>query len=118
MERPEQFVFVGMEPSEQAVEGDEAGLGREDAIKPCRQGGLALLGGMLAIGFESAIEPPDQSTGLALGDALLIREGVELVNEALGMDPAQAVLTDIELSGVIADNDGVGQKAVRLHAAP
>jgi hypothetical protein len=54
------------------------------------------------------------SADTALGGALLMREGVELVNEALGMDPAQAVLADIELTGVVADDNGVGQKAVRL----
>jgi hypothetical protein len=44
-------VLVGMEPCEQTVEGDEAGLAREDAVEPCPQGGLALRGRMLAIRF-------------------------------------------------------------------
>ena len=73
---------------------------------------------MLAIGFEIAIEPPDQRARSALSLALFIREGVELVNEALGMDPAQAMRADVELPGVIADDDGVGQEAMRLDAAP
>jgi hypothetical protein len=30
----------------------------------------------------------------------LLREGVELVNQALGMNPAQAMLADLELPGV------------------
>ena len=107
-----------MEPCEQTVEGNEAGLVREDAIEACLQGCLALRGRMLAIGFESAIELPDQCADAALGGALLMREGVELVNEALGMDPAQAVSADIELTGVGADDNGVGEKAVRLDAAP
>ncbi len=34
------------------------------------------------------------------------------------MNPAQAMLADIELAGVVADDDGVGQKSVRLDAAP
>jgi hypothetical protein len=88
VEHHQQFAFVGMEPSEQSVEADEARLAREDAIKACPQSGLALAGGMLAIGLEIAIEPPDQCPYAMLGDALLIREGVELVNEALSMDPA------------------------------
>ena len=79
------------------------GLAREDAVEPCPQGGLALRGRMLAIGFEIAIEPPDQRARSALSLALFIREGVELVNEALGMDPAQAMRADVELPGVIAD---------------
>jgi SRSO17 transposase len=40
------------------------------------------------------------------------------VNETLGMNPAQAVLADIELTGVVTDDDGIGQKAMRLDAAP
>jgi hypothetical protein len=39
-----------------------------------------------------------------------MREGVEFVNQALSMDPAQAVLADIELPGVVTDDDGVGHK--------
>jgi hypothetical protein len=80
----EQFAFVGMEPRQQAVEGDEAGFAAEDAVEPCPQGGLALPGRMLAIGFEIAIEPPDELADLALGEALLIGEGVEPVDGALG----------------------------------
>src|SRR5713101_7637737 len=118
IEDHQQFVLVGMEPCEQTVEGDEAGLTHEDAVEPCPQGGLALPGRMLAIGFEIAIEPPDQCARSALSLALFIGEGIELVNEALGMDPAQAVRADIELPGIIADDDGVGQEAMRLDAAP
>src|SRR5260370_4052884 len=79
IEHHEQFALVGMEPCEQTVEGNEAGLVREDAIEACLQGCLALRGRMLAIGFESAIELPDQCADAALGGALLMRQGVELV---------------------------------------
>jgi hypothetical protein len=34
------------------------------------------------------------------------------------MDPAQAMLADNELTGVVTDDDRVGRKAMRLHAAP
>src|SRR5258707_3406410 len=117
VEHQEQFALVSMEPCEQTVEGDEPGLAREDAVEPCPQGGLAPADGMLAIGFEIAIEPPDQCTNFALRLTLLVGEGVELVDEALGMDPAQAVLADIKLTGVVTDDDGVGQKAMGLDAA-
>ena len=84
-EHHQQFGLVGIKPCQQAVEGDEPGLAREDAVEACPQGGFALPGGMLAIGFKIAIEPPDQSADMVLGDALLIREGIELVDETLGM---------------------------------
>src|SRR6202795_5375890 len=107
-----------MEPRKQTVEGDESGLAREDAVEARPQGSLALPARILAIGFKVAIERPDQSTNAGLGLALLIGEGVELVNETLGMNPEQAVLADIELTGVVTDNYRVRQKAMRLDASP
>src|SRR5436309_5723212 len=107
-----------MEPCKQTVEGDESGLAREDAVKARPQDSLALPARILAIGFEVAIERPDQSTNAGLGLALLIGKGIELVNETFGMNPAQAMLANIELTGVVTDNHRVGQKAMRLDAAP
>jgi hypothetical protein len=34
------------------------------------------------------------------------------------MNPAQGVAADIELAGIVAEDDGLGQEAVRLDAAP
>ena len=34
------------------------------------------------------------------------------------MNPAQAMRADIELAGVVADDHGVGEQAMRLDAAP
>jgi hypothetical protein len=48
----------------------------------------------------------------------LIREGVEPVNQALGMNPAQAMLADLELSGIVADDHALAREAVVLDAAP
>lgn len=49
---------------------------------------------------------------------MVVGEGVELVDEALGVDPAQTVPADVELAGVVADDHGIGQEAVRRDAAP
>jgi hypothetical protein len=70
-----------VQPCEQTVKRDKSGLKREDAIKPCQQGGLASLGRTAAIGLDSAIE----LQVAALGHAVFVGEGAELVNEALGM---------------------------------
>src|ERR1700693_3719784 len=70
-----------MKPAEQAVEGDEAGVEREDAVELCRQGGLARRAWMLAIVFEIAVERPDCGAAAVLGEAVLVRESVELVNQ-------------------------------------
>src|SRR6516225_1786868 len=118
IENHQQFALVGAEPSEQPVEDDEPGLAREDAVEACPQGSPALSARILLVGFEIAIERPDQSTNPGLGLALIIGEGVELMNEPLGMNPAQAMLADVELTGVVADDHGVGQEAMRLDTAP
>jgi len=49
-----------VEPCEQTVEGDEAGLAREDVVEPGLQGGLVLFGGSAAIDLEITVELPDQ----------------------------------------------------------
>ena len=82
------------------------------------QGGLARCGRIAAIGLEIAVEAPDQCAHAALRGSLRVGECVELVHQTLGMDPAQAMLTDIELAGIVADDHGVGQQAMRLDAAP
>src|SRR5271163_4698487 len=98
--------------------GDEASFAGEDAIELCHKDGLALRGGRATIGLEIAVELPDRRAHGGLGGAVLVREGVELVNQALGMNPAQAVLANIELPGIVADDYTVAQKAVGLDAAP
>src|SRR6267154_661606 len=84
-----------VQPSEQAVEGDKAGAAFEDAIKAGAQGGLAQWCRIAAIGFEIAIEPPDQMAQSLLGGAVLVGEGVELVHQPLGVDPAQRMPAEI-----------------------
>src|SRR5580658_4117035 len=74
--------------------------------------------GMAAPGFETAIELPDQAADAALRVALGFGERIELVNQAFAMNPAQTMKTDIELASVVADDHGVGEKAMRLDAAP
>jgi hypothetical protein len=75
IEHHEQFTLVAMKPCEQTVEGDESGLAREDAVEACPQGSLALPARISAIGFEVAIERPDQFTNAGLRFALRIGEG-------------------------------------------
>src|SRR6266478_4224547 len=71
------------------------------------QGGLAQWCRIAAIGFEIAIEPPDQMAQPLLGGAVLVGEGVELVHQPLGVDPAQRMPAEIELAGIVADDDGI-----------
>ena len=55
---------------------------------------------------------------MRLSGPIRIGEGVELVHEPLRMYPAERVLADRELTGIIAQDHGVGQEAVRLDAPP
>src|SRR5260370_15937529 len=82
------------------------------------QGGLVLRRRVSALGFEVAIEPPDQMAYPLLCRAVLVGESVEFVNETLGMHPAQGMAADLELAGIIADDDGVVEEAMRRDAAP
>ena len=45
-------------------------------------------------------------------------EGVPLVHQTFGMDPAQGMLADVELSSIVADHHGFAQEPVRAHGAP
>src|SRR6202142_4095908 len=117
-EHHQQFALVGALASQQAIERGEAGLVAEDTGEPRRQDRLARRRGMAAPGFETAIELPDEAADAALRGALGFGERIELVNQAFAMNPAQTMKTDIELAGVVADDHGVGEKAVRLAAAP
>ena len=49
---------------------------------------------------------------------LPVGEGVELVDEALGVHPAQRVPVERELAGVVGEDHRVGQQPVGLDAAP
>ncbi len=101
-EHHQQFALIGAQAREQAVESCEAGLVAEDAIEPRRQGRLARRGRMAAPSLETAVEPPDQAADAALRGALGVGERIEFVDQTFGMDPAEAMLADIELAGVVA----------------
>ena len=49
---------------------------------------------------------------------LLVVGGDELVDEPLGVDPAQRVDADAELAGVVGDDDGLAEQALGLDRAP
>src|ERR1700691_3555138 len=116
-EHLEQFALVGSLTGQQTIESGEAGLVAEDAVEPRRQDRLALRRGMAAPGLQIGVEEPDQAADASLRGALSVGERIEFVNQPFVMDPAQAVLTNVELAGVVADNNRVGQKTMRFDAA-
>lgn len=118
IEHDQQFGLVCVLSGQQPVEAGKAGAAFEDAVEAGPQGGSALRTGIVAIGLEVIVEVPDQPADVLLDGAGLLGEGRELVHEPLRMHPAQAVMADIELTGIVADDHRVGEQAVRLDAAP
>ena len=53
-----------------------------------------------------------------LRGAVQIGERVEFVDKPFCMHPAQRVLTDGELAGVVTDNHHIAHQSLRLNAAP
>ena len=53
------------------------------------------------------IEPPDHPLGDLDGVALFVVGGQKLLDEALGVDPAERVIADAELADVVGSADGV-----------
>src|SRR5208337_1049864 len=102
VEHHQELGLVGVQPLEQAVEGGKAGGAQEDAVEARPHFAAAARRRCQAIGLEVGVVPPDQPADMLLGGALLVGERLQLVHQALGMDPAQAMLADIELPGVVA----------------
>jgi len=95
-----------MQAGEQAIEGNEAGPAHEDAVEAAFELRGALWTGLALVGLEVGVEPPDQLTGDVEGAALVIVEADQLVHRALGMNPAESMLTYSELAGVIGQDQG------------
>src|SRR3954462_13855934 len=99
LQHPQQLRLVGMQAPEQATEDGKAGSPREDPIKARPQLRSAAAGWCLTIDLQIPVEPPHQPPHPLLGRTLMIREGVELMDQPLGMPPAQRVLPNLELAG-------------------
>ena len=118
IEHGQQFGLVGMQPLQQSIETDEAGALAKDVVEPSAELAAPAWCRADAVVFQIGIELPDQPANALLSGPLVVGERVELVHQPLGMDPAQRMLTDSELAGVVADNHRVTEKSVRLDAAP
>ena len=58
---------------------------------------------------------------MLLGGTLQVGKGVELVHQPLRMHPAQRMLADVKLAGIVADDDRLAEKPVIVtapHSAP
>jgi len=88
VEHDQQLLLVGVQTREQPVEGREPGAATEDAVEPGAELAFPSPAGIALVDLEIGVEPPDQGAQALLGGVLLVGEGVELVDQTLGMDPA------------------------------
>jgi hypothetical protein len=62
----------------------------------------ATFAGIGPIDLEISVEVPDQLADTLLSRPMQIGESVELMHQPFRMDPAQRVLADVELTGVVS----------------
>ena len=75
-----QLGLVGVQPAEQPIEGDKAGPGGEQSIRTPAQRRLAAWRWLPAIRLKIGVEPPETASDPLNGPALIIGEGVELID--------------------------------------
>jgi len=106
LEHCQELTLLRLEPAQELVERCIARARREDFLKALGELSLVLGCRLCAIGLEIGVERPDTALDTFLGLAVFVCEGVEFVNEALGMDPAQRVVGNVELTGAVGDDYG------------
>ncbi len=118
LEDEQQFVLVGVEPRQQPVQGGEVGAGREDVVETPDKLASPPPGRPLAVGLEVGVEPLDPRPDPLLGLGLPSGEAVQPVHQPLGVDPAERMIPDLELPGVVAEDDAARQQPMAGDAAP
>src|SRR6202021_3000086 len=117
IEDDEQFSLVGEQALEEFVELGEAGALLEYGVEAGFQFGLGAARRGVLVGDEVAVEVPDLAAHRLLSGAIGFVEGVELVNQPLGVNPAQRVKEPVDLPGVVTEDHGHGEEAVRQDRA-
>jgi len=90
-----------MQARQQVVEGDEAGAAAEDAIEARTQCGTTLRAGSGPIIPEVGTEPPDQPAEVLLRATVQVVEGIQFVHQPFRMHPAQCMVANRKLSGIV-----------------
>src|SRR5215213_11690106 len=109
--------LVGMQSSQQAIQGHEAGTATKDAIEPGAQRKTAAGCGLRLIELEVVVKVPNQRAHTLLSGAMQIREGIKLVHQPFRMHPAQRVPAHRELPGIVAQHDSIAQETMGMNAA-
>jgi len=72
LQHQQQFRLVGMQPRQQAVQGDEAGAAQKNAVEPGAQRDCPALVWFELISLQAGIELPDQPADPRLSGTMLI----------------------------------------------
>ncbi len=107
LEGDEQLLLIGMQSFEQPVECGKAGSGGEEPLEALLERRVGLRRRLPAVRLEIGIEPPQPRPDPLDGLALPVIEADQLVDQPFGVDPAQRVMADVELTGVVTDDDGI-----------
>jgi len=98
VEHKQQLVFVGKGPGDGLVEVGKAGDPGEDPIEALPQRRPADGCRVVLVELEIGVEPPDQLALQRDQAVLLVGDADDPAEMALGVDPAQGVLENVELS--------------------
>ncbi len=119
LEHAQEFVLVGEQALEEAVERRVAGSAFEDAV----EAGSEFERALRARGGLERLELTDRTTRSirrATSTALRCRSlaGMSLWTRRSAVNPAQSVVADAELSGVVGEDDGAGEPILGADCAP
>jgi hypothetical protein len=92
------------------VEFGKAGDPGENAIETLPQRRSADGGRIILVKLQVGVEPPDQLALQRDLTMLLVGHADDPAEMALGVDPTQGVLENVELTGIIGDDHRVGQQ--------
>jgi hypothetical protein len=114
-------VAVGLAPvqaSQQAIHDDIAGATGEYPLETGPQRRCPSGTGIALPGLQVGIQLPNRGPRQFDCPTLLVVCRHQLVHQPLGVDPAECVLAEAKLAGIIGDDDRVRQQPARLDRAP
>src|SRR5215210_6493671 len=118
LQHPQQLSLAPMKAGKQPVQHHKTGSAGEEAVKP-RPEGAGPAGARVCLPrLEVAVEPPDQLPCRLNGLSLSPRRWDQLMNQALGVNPAQGVGAQPELAGVVGHDHGAAQQPMMADRAP
>jgi hypothetical protein len=114
----QQFVLSPVQAGEQLAQLLVAGALPEDVVKALGEDGRLLRGRLLLPKLQIAVERPDLVSDRFQLARLLGCFRHQLLQQPLGVNPAQGMIGDAELSGIVGHDHRVAHQSVMAHRAP